>query len=276
MPETNVFSAIADPGRRAILQRLAQRPHAVHELAAQLPVSRSAVSQHLKQLRECGLVTESRAGKFVFYQLQASGLRELADWLAALGADRAGGAPPPAAAAGDPAEALAEEQLLDAELARWETIWPGPNPLGSALAAWIRACSQIMQKFSLQLGVQYDINLTDISILGILHRIGAPHESTATNLSRISWTSLPGMTRRLDHLERRGLIKRIRNAQDGRSRVVRLSEKGSALLQQYVQRQFAGEYGAVFDMPAAELRLLVKGVRRLLLRLQRIGQPGAA
>ena len=67
--------------RRTIVLRLAARPQAVVELAAELPVSRPAVSQHLKVLKEAGLVTEHAAGNRRIYQVNAAGLSALRDQL---------------------------------------------------------------------------------------------------------------------------------------------------------------------------------------------------
>jgi DNA-binding transcriptional ArsR family regulator len=85
------FSALADPTRRAIFERLARRPSPVGELAEGLPVSRPAVSQHLKVLREAGLVTDSRAGSRRLYRVNpdgVAGMREYLDrfWIDALAA----------------------------------------------------------------------------------------------------------------------------------------------------------------------------------------------
>jgi DNA-binding transcriptional ArsR family regulator len=73
----NGWTALGDPTRRAIFERLAERPQAVTELASELPVSRPAVSQHLKVLKEAGLVVDRRAGKQRIYQLDPSGLGQL-------------------------------------------------------------------------------------------------------------------------------------------------------------------------------------------------------
>jgi len=69
--------ALGDPTRRAIFELLADGPRAVGELAGELPVSRPAVSQHLKVLRHAGLVLDSRAGKQRIYRLDPQGLRAL-------------------------------------------------------------------------------------------------------------------------------------------------------------------------------------------------------
>jgi DNA-binding transcriptional ArsR family regulator len=73
----NGWTALGDPTRRAIFERLAERPTAVSELARELPVSRPAVSQHLKVLKDAGLVMDTRAGKQRIYRLDPNGLGPL-------------------------------------------------------------------------------------------------------------------------------------------------------------------------------------------------------
>jgi DNA-binding transcriptional ArsR family regulator len=71
------WTALGDPTRRAIFERLAERPRAVGELASELPVSRPAVSQHLKLLKEAGLVIDRPVGNRRIYQLNPDGLGAL-------------------------------------------------------------------------------------------------------------------------------------------------------------------------------------------------------
>jgi DNA-binding transcriptional ArsR family regulator len=66
--------ALGDPTRRAIFERLAERPRAVGELAGELPISRPAVSQHLKVLKDAGLVIDQAAGTRRIYQLDPNGV----------------------------------------------------------------------------------------------------------------------------------------------------------------------------------------------------------
>ncbi|MGH8861391.1 MAG: ArsR/SmtB family transcription factor [Jatrophihabitantaceae bacterium] len=75
------WDALGDRTRRAILDRLAERPRAVGELADELPVSRPAVSQHLKVLKGAGLVTEQAAGTRRIYRLNPIGVAALRDQL---------------------------------------------------------------------------------------------------------------------------------------------------------------------------------------------------
>jgi DNA-binding transcriptional ArsR family regulator len=85
------WGALADGTRRAIVACLAEGPRAVGELAAGLPVSRPAVSQHLKVLRDCGLVTLQAQGTRHIYALDPQGVRAVRDyfdqfWTSALAA----------------------------------------------------------------------------------------------------------------------------------------------------------------------------------------------
>jgi DNA-binding transcriptional ArsR family regulator len=75
------LNALADPTRRTIFERVGAAPGAVGEIAAGLPVSRPAVSQHLKVLKEAGLVTDTPDGTRRVYRLDPRGLGALRDWL---------------------------------------------------------------------------------------------------------------------------------------------------------------------------------------------------
>jgi DNA-binding transcriptional ArsR family regulator len=79
---SEVFSALADPTRRAILARLADGPATVNELAEPFPVTLQAISKHLKVLQRAGLITGGRAAQWRPGRLAAAPLREAADWVA--------------------------------------------------------------------------------------------------------------------------------------------------------------------------------------------------
>jgi DNA-binding transcriptional ArsR family regulator len=81
MFEPDVFKALGDPTRRAVLDRLAGGERSVAELTAALPVSQPAVSQHLAALKAAGLVGERREGRRTYYRIEPQGLAPLIDWL---------------------------------------------------------------------------------------------------------------------------------------------------------------------------------------------------
>src|SRR3954468_14758248 len=74
---TNGMDALGDPTRRAIFERLPNGPKAVGEIADELPVSRPAVSQHLKVLKQAGLVVDRAQGTRRLYQLNPQGIQDL-------------------------------------------------------------------------------------------------------------------------------------------------------------------------------------------------------
>jgi DNA-binding transcriptional ArsR family regulator len=119
----DVFAGLADPVRRAMLRRLVAGPARVVDLAADQPVSRPAVSRHLRLLTEAGLVRADDRGRERHYRLCPEALEPVRELLAELGgpADRAGGAEPggavvPAdrASRAEPGGAPVPEAALDA------------------------------------------------------------------------------------------------------------------------------------------------------------------
>jgi DNA-binding transcriptional ArsR family regulator len=78
---TNAFAALAEPMRQAIVERLAEGPMSVGDLAARLPVSRPAVSQHLKVLKDAALVRDEAQGTRRVYRIDPAGLGAIRQWL---------------------------------------------------------------------------------------------------------------------------------------------------------------------------------------------------
>jgi DNA-binding transcriptional ArsR family regulator len=81
------MAALADPTRRDVFERLRRGPRPVGELARELPVSRPAVSQHLRVLKEAGLVNERREGTRRLYSVNGDGLAQLRNYLEEFWAD---------------------------------------------------------------------------------------------------------------------------------------------------------------------------------------------
>lgn len=75
------LDALADPTRRAVFERVAEAPAAVVDIARGLPVSRPAVSQHLKVLKDAGLVTEAAQGTRRIYRIDPRGIGAMREWL---------------------------------------------------------------------------------------------------------------------------------------------------------------------------------------------------
>jgi DNA-binding transcriptional ArsR family regulator len=86
-PPEGVFGALSDPNRRRMLDVLASRDATATELAAELPVTRQAVSKHLATLRDAGLVEGERRGRETRYRLRPEPLAEAMSWMARVGGE---------------------------------------------------------------------------------------------------------------------------------------------------------------------------------------------
>jgi DNA-binding transcriptional ArsR family regulator len=80
--DVDVFTAIAHPIRRQLLDLLSHRDLTVHGLATQFTISRPAISQHLAVLRAVGLVSLTERGRENYYHLEPEGLKQIAQWVA--------------------------------------------------------------------------------------------------------------------------------------------------------------------------------------------------
>ena len=83
----NTLKALSDPIRREILEMLKFGRLSAGEIAEKFPVSGAAVSKHLSVLKEADLIRDTREGKFIYYELNASVLEEVMLWLVALKGD---------------------------------------------------------------------------------------------------------------------------------------------------------------------------------------------
>ena len=87
-PAGPVFSALSDPTRRRVVQRLSEQgPLSATALAADLPISRQAVSKHLAALEDAGLVEAERVGREMRYSLTVQPVHQAVSWLADIGAE---------------------------------------------------------------------------------------------------------------------------------------------------------------------------------------------
>ena len=81
MPSADPFDALGDPNRREILRLLSEGDKPVHEIASALPISRPAVSRHLRLLKDAGFVAERAEGNRRIYHLRDEGLQAVQDYL---------------------------------------------------------------------------------------------------------------------------------------------------------------------------------------------------
>lgn len=230
-----IFIALADPTRRAVLERLAQACCSVGGLAQQMPVTRSAVSQHLKVLKEAGLVSQSKAGQQRIYAVtkEAQGaLKRLSDYALALTAPQASAkAEPEITRKGEVSGAL-----------DWAAINDEVDAQAVSLAGRFYVVGHRMERLLARTAAAHALNVGEAMILGTLKRLGEGSACTPTQLGRLSLVSVTGTAKRLSRLEQLGLVERTVDEQDRRSVKVRLTAKGAGAFEAISHEQFNHNY----------------------------------
>lgn len=265
-----LYGALADPTRRAIFKLLQSGPRAVKVIAADLPVSQPAVSQHLKVLKAAGLVTETRDGRNRLYAADPAALDQLSMQLAQLRDDvlAARGRVSP--------ERLDDFDRVDRAMAEWATAWPEQDALSMGLVLRIRLIARHLEALSARVAAQFDLNGAQVSLLGVLDRLPPPHESTLAELSRGSFMPVPTAAYQLDSVEKRGLIAvRARvgdlgggSGVDGGGDLIRLTPRGQQLLHDMLSSLRSIKYAGLNRLPREDRLRLVTYLRPWLRSLR--------
>lgn len=259
-----LLGALADATRRGLFEWLAQGPCSVGELTKRATVSRSAVSQHLKVLKDAALVQETRKGQQHIYAVSANAralLLQLSGYALDLGnqASASTHAAPPAPATETPGHAAAA-----ADNVSWGALSDEVEPRAVGLVARVYILGERMQRLFIQTAAKHRLNVGEAMMLGTLKRLGSETACTPTQLGELSLISLPGIAKRLNHLEALGLVERLVDARDRRSVRVRLTASGREVFRAISQEQFGCNYTA-FHRLSNEQQGQLDGTVRFLL-----------
>lgn len=246
---------LADPLRRAIFDRLIDGPRHVNAIVEGLPVTQSAVSQQLRKMKDAGLLEEERRGKFVVYaasRLARERLRKQAYALCQrLDATTDGKSPQ-------------RPDVIDAAMETWEHSWPELDPVTMGVFLRVYLISNILKNAFDDAARKFDLNGIELRLLAVLERTGSPYEATLTELSRTTLSSLPSVSRYLSNVERKEFIERRPHRLDGRSNLLRLTEKGRNALHQVINSLRTNELRAVYGMSEARRTMAAQVMRDLL------------
>lgn len=268
---TAAIAALADPTRRALFESLVRLPQVVSDLAATTSVSRSAVSQHLRCLREAGLVVERKMGRQVRYEADARTLAQAARYLqtmaeaATSASGGLDGAEPSAAVARRPV--TPSDNAIDAAMALWAQGSLKFDPLVVATISRMRLLSGLLEERYGEVAGRFGLSTGEAMILSTLRRLDKP--LTPGELGRESVVAAPSLAKHLRVLERNGLIHRQEHPADRRSHRVRLTRKGGDVADTIVGEQLGRHYAALFALPETDrsamdrvLRALIAGLRQ--------------
>jgi len=257
-----LMDALADATRRSIFNRLMAQPQPVKVLAADLPISQPAVSQHLKTMREAGLVMETRQGRYHIYGVNPAAL----DWLSLqFGALR------------DEVLNSAEESPnllspdgddpVDAAMAQWGTTWPDNDPLAVGVLLRLFLIVRHIEALTERACAPHGISFPELHLLGSLDRLAA-RETSLAQLASTSLLSLPMAARHLNRIEQLGLVTRSLSEGNRAVNLLRITPRGREILHDIIKHEMEHEHAALYGMPTQDLKQLAKLLRPLLHDLQ--------
>lgn len=253
-----LLGVLADPLRQHIISLLAEGARSVSMLAAATPVSASAVSQHLRLLKEYGLITDCKAGRQRIYSLCPQAFDALALRLLAV-RDRTLAA-----------EALAsnndimEFDQIDYSLEQWAERWGEVDPLTIGIIVRMRLVARDLERLSRRSAARFGLNSAQVLLLATLDRPEAPSECSLTELARICHISLPATARHIEQCKQDGLILCRQDEYDGRIQLIRLATQGRDLIHQVLRQQRLQDHTPVYTLPVSDRLQLARILRQLL------------
>ena len=280
MMNSQIFDALGNSVRNTILECLAREPQSVGDIAAAMPVTRSAVSQHLKILKDTGLIHKAKSGRRNIYAVTPGSLEAISDYVAYIRhlGSRHGALPsdlPRSRGAGAQPMPLSRVRIadeprddLDDASEIWASFSPSLDPKTIAIVSRLLLVARIMGELLSRAAKGHGLRSGEAMILGTLRRLGEPFHATPTELSKVSIVAPPGVAKRLDRLQRLGLISRIGNPADGRSHRVRLTAKGCRVADAIAIQTIGKNYASIVELPEHEKEQLARTLRYIRRHLQ--------
>jgi DNA-binding MarR family transcriptional regulator len=284
MMNSQIFDALGNSVRKTILECLARKPQSVGDIAAVMPVTRSAVSQHLKILKDSGLIHKAKSGRRNIYEAIPGSLEAISDYAAYirhLGSGRSAlsselprsretGAHPMPLSMPLSRVQIADESRDDLDDASeiWARFSPSLDPKTIAIVSRLLLVARIMGELLSRAAKRHGLRSGEAMILGTLRRLGEPFQATPTELSKVSIVAPPGVAKRLDRLRRLGLIRRVGNLADRRSHRVRLTAKGCRVADAIAIQNIGRDYASIVELPEHEKEQLADTLRYIRRHVQ--------
>lgn len=257
MTYNKVFFSLGDPTRRSIFEHIHHSPASASELRAKLGVSQPAISQHIKILREAGLILGRRDGRKQVYHAAPGALSPLRNYLT--GNDTANQTTTPAD--------LPTDDIADAAQ-RWAKAWPGQNADVYAVAMRLLQLGRQTERSLKETADRKGLQGNELLMLDAL-ALSERQSLTPSQLQRRLGVSKSAVTKILDRLETMGLVQRHAQTSDRRVTLVKLTEKAHTTLETILtQKQYGADHAAVKQLCASDMAHLARLLHKLHLLLE--------
>ncbi|MGE0742491.1 MAG: MarR family winged helix-turn-helix transcriptional regulator [Hyphomonadaceae bacterium] len=135
-----------------------------------------------------------------------------------------------------------------------DPLWPPTDPLTASIQARLFALSRLIDAEISRMATENGLNVGELVILGALKRMGPPHQSTASDLLRLHWVSMPGLMKQLARLDEQGYVQRETDPEDRRRTFVRLTRKAHSLFNKLERRPQDQIFTAILSLPIDDRR----------------------
>jgi DNA-binding transcriptional ArsR family regulator len=257
-----LLSALADPTRKQILNLLLEKPLVVKVIAADLPISQSAVSQHLKVMKEAGLVREEKQGRTHLYSVNPGAL----DWLSwqfgvlrddLLNLD----------SEQDSTNAEQQYDAIDIAMDEWAQQWPQMDPVANGLMVRLLMIGRHLDRLFERVAGIFDLTRSQVILLSTLERL--PNGECSLNaISLTSFTQTTATQRHLIPLQERGLVRVTKQGENPSDAMVAITGHGRETLHKVFSYQREHDMAPLYAMSGEDRLRLAKLVRPLLRDLQ--------
>lgn len=257
MTYNKVFTALSDPTRRSIFEHIYQSPATATELRLMHKISQPAISQHMKILREAGLVGERRDSRQRVYHAAPGALDPLHTYLA--GHDSGQHTPLP--------DDLPADDIANAAQ-RWAQEWPGQNANVYAITMRLLQLGRQAERSLRETADRKGLLGNELLVLDAL-TLSEGKGLTPSQLQRRLGVSKSAITKILDRLENMGLARRHAQTLDRRVSLVKLTHKARDTLESILtQTQYGADHAAVKQLPAPDMDSLARLLHKLHLLLE--------
>ncbi|MNF36955.1 HTH-type transcriptional regulator [compost metagenome] len=252
MAYEKMLKVLADPSRRALYEFLRRAPAHTAALAAELPLSQPAVSQHLKALLEAGLVTRRHEGRRTLYITIPGALDELRGYLDGLAGECGRTHPPPRASGA----AQQHADVIELEARRWGEAWPGQDPNVYAVTMRLLLMGRYVDRALKETAERHGLQGSELLLLSVL-RLAREGTLTPSQLQARLGVTKGAVTKLMNNLEHLGLVSRASSASDRRMSHVGLTQKAHDTLENILDHhEYGADHAAAKRLPAEQLARL--------------------
>jgi DNA-binding MarR family transcriptional regulator len=157
-----------------------------------------------------------------------------------------------------------KQNIVDDLLVQWARERPGIDVSALGIIVRIQVLAKLQQQSTAAALKRHGLKHWEYDVLSVLRRQGAPFEMPATDIAEAAMLTSGAMTTRIDGLEERGLVTRRRSRSDRRSMLVRLTERGKALVDEAIKTRLENANELLAEIPAADRKTLAALLRRLI------------